>query len=247
MDKRSEFMKLAEDVSQCHICEGMKTRPNTSQGEYLVNDGHGLGTGKPYVNLWNLWNGDLDADIMVIGQDFGTVDDADKLQNAWKTDTYNSPTDKRLRDLFRETFSFDVNDGSAPLFFTNMACCYRHNAVSGEMHGGWLPVCASRFMGRLIRIVSPKIIIVLGQKTFEAMFGLDGIQMECTDPQDTAGKETFESIMAASYRLVIDGKAINVFPVYHPGTNSIINRKFEKQIEDWKRIKKCYDAKLASE
>lgn len=49
----------------------MVTLPHSTKGEYLENDSHGLGTGVPYVNRWNIWQGNLDADIILIGQDYG--------------------------------------------------------------------------------------------------------------------------------------------------------------------------------
>ena len=60
--KKDEFRRLAEDVANCHICEKMMTLPHIQNSECLVNDTHGLDTDRPYVNRWNLWQGDLDAD-----------------------------------------------------------------------------------------------------------------------------------------------------------------------------------------
>lgn len=243
MNKEAEFLRLAHDVSKCHICENMVTRPHSAKGEFLLNDRHGLDTGTPYVNLWNLWKGNLNADIMVIGQDFGTIEDADKLQSEWKSGTYSNHTDKSLKELFAKVFSIDVDSESAPLFFTNMANCYRRNATTGETHSGWLPICANKFMGRLIKIIEPKIIIVLGQKAFEAMFCLDNLPVKCTFDPGAAQGERFEDIMSASYKIELNNKTINVFPVYHPGSNSRRNRKIQQQILDWKRIKDFYEGK----
>ena len=69
--KKDEFRRLVEDVSKCHICERLVTLPHIENSECLENDDHGLDTDRPYINHWNLWQGNLDADIMVIGQDYG--------------------------------------------------------------------------------------------------------------------------------------------------------------------------------
>ena len=73
--KKDEFRRLVEDVSKCHICERLVTLPHLENSECLENDDHGLDTDRPYVNRWNLWQGNLDSDIMVIGQDYGQKED----------------------------------------------------------------------------------------------------------------------------------------------------------------------------
>ena len=166
--KKDEFRRLVEDVSRCHICERLVTLPHIENSECLENDDHGLDTDHPYINRWNLWQGNLDADIMVIGQDYGQREDGKAIEVCSYVDTTN-PTDVRLKELFNEAFRIDLNSNEAPLFFTNMANCYRKKRTSGGMHSGWLPICANKYMDRLIRIIRPKIIIVLGRSAFEAL------------------------------------------------------------------------------
>lgn len=240
MNKQSEFIKLVKDVSECHACENMLVVPHSMNSEYLENDNHGLDTETPYVNLWNLWHGNLDADIMVIGQDFGQKEDAPTFLKNQKSKQYTNPTDVGLRDLFKVAFNIDVDDENTSLFFTNMANCYRKHHTTGAVHPGWLPICASRYMTRLIRIIQPKVIIVLGQESFNAMYCLEGAQMECVDA-DKMVKNTLQDIMNHTYMLHLGDEAIGVFPVYHPGANSKRNRTTEQQIQDWKRIFEYYE------
>ncbi len=54
------------------------------------------------------------------------------------------------------------------------------------------------------------------------------------------GGNGFAEMICHSYRIDLDGQNIAVFPVYHPGANSQINRSFERQVEDWKRITEYY-------
>ena len=239
MNKYNEFLSLVNDVSQCHLCEQICTLPHTGCGEYLENDNHGIDLDIPYVNLWNLWHGNLDADIMVIGQDFGQKEESYIFLENQKSKNYNNPTDIALRELFKATFDIDIDDENASLFFTNMANCYRKHKTTGAMHSGWLPICAHKYMGRLIKIIRPKIIIVLGQSAFDAMFCLDGLKVQCINPDKTI-KGTFGEIICHQYRLQIDNSFIDVFPVYHPGANSNRNRSFEEQKQDWNKISKHY-------
>ena len=237
--KRAEFRKLAEDVSRCKVCSKMSTVPHLASGEVLENDRHGLDTDTPYVNRWNLWHGDLNADIMVIGQDYGTKENCENL-SLWNTDDHSCATNKTLKDLFEKTFKMDIDAKNIPLFFTNIANCYRKNSTTGKMHPGWLPICANKFMGRLINIICPKIIIVLGRSAFEALYCMDELTVECCDPQKS-GKNTFSEIIKRKYQIDLDGQKIAVFPVYHTGANAKRNRTMDEQLSDWKRIADYYE------
>ena len=159
--KQFEFIQLAKDVANCRICEHLTTLPHAKNTEYLETDDPGLNTAHPYINRWNLWHGNLDADIMVIGQDYGVKENGDPFIVCDYKNTTN-PTDIQLKELFLEAFEIDIDSPDTSLFFTNMANCYRKQRTSGGKHSAWLPICANKFMSRLIRIIRPKIIIVLG-------------------------------------------------------------------------------------
>ena len=236
--KKDEFRRLVEDVSRCHICERLVTLPHIENSECLENDDHGLDTDHPYINRWNLWQGNLDADIMVIGQDYGQREDGKAIEVCSYVDTTN-PTDVRLKELFNEAFRIDLNSNEAPLFFTNMANCYRKKRTSGGMHSGWLPICANKYMDRLIRIIRPKIIIVLGRSAFEALHCMNNLSVKCLDPIKS-GKESYAEMIQHRYQIDLGDEIIDVFPVYHPGANSQMNRTFEQQLEDWKKISEHY-------
>ena len=97
-------------------------------------------------------------------------------------------------------------------------------------------------MGRLIEIIMPKVIIVLGQKTFEALFCIEGHPIRCVS--NSSQGNSFSDIVSASYQIEFGDRAIDVFPVYHPGAYSQRNRKFIEQVSDWKRIKRCLDERI---
>ena len=227
-------------MSRCNICSNAATTPHSLTSEYLENDDHGLNTLTPYVNLWNLWNGSLNADIMVIGQDFGRRGEPKAFVEAWRSGTYKNATDVALRHLIQNAFKIDADKDNDALFFTNMANCYRKRKTTGSVHSGWLPICAYKHMARLIRIVRPKIIIVLGQLAFESLFCMDGLKVDCINP-DHITAETLAERMKYSYQITIDQSYIRVFPVYHPGANSKRNRSLAEQEKDWKRIAEYYE------
>ena len=236
--KKDEFRRLVEDVSKCHICERLVTLPHIENSESLENDDHGLDTDHPYINRWNLWQGNLDADIMVIGQDYGQKEDGVAVEVcSWSNK--KDQTNVRLKELFEKAFKIDLDSNESPLFFTNMANCYRKKRTSGGMHSGWLPICANKYMERLIRIIRPKIIIVLGRSAFEALHCMENLSVQCLD-FIKSGKESYAEMIQHLYQIDLGDEKIDVFPVYHPGANSQINRTFEQQIEDWKKISEHY-------
>ena len=232
---------MAEDVSKCHVCANTPAKPHDLKSECLENDDHGLYTSIPYVNLWNLWNGSLNADIMVIGQDFGQRGEPKAFVEAWRSGTYKNATDVALRHLIQNAFKIDVDKDNDALFFTNMANCYRKQKTTGRIHSGWLPICAYKYMARLIRIVRPKIIIVLGQLAFESLFCMDDLKVDCINP-DHVTAETLAERMKYSYQIAIGKAFIRVFPVFHPGANSKRNRSLAEQEKDWMQIAEYYDA-----
>ncbi|MBO5213520.1 MAG: hypothetical protein J6B86_01960 [Clostridia bacterium] len=240
-NKKEAFRSLVEEVSKCHVCAQMVTLPHLGGGECLENDDHGLNTDTPYINLWNLWQGNLDADILVIGQDYGQKEHSPDFDRRYGDDS--NPTDKNLKELFQSVLKINPDEKKEPLFFTNMANCYRKNSTSGAIHDGCISICANKFMARLIRIVEPKIIIVLGRRAFDAMFCLEGLPLKCTPNPNGLKTDTFEAMLQAFYQLEVNGKTIDVFPVYHPGFYSQKNRSMDLQKMDWERIAKCYQAK----
>lgn len=232
MEKKAAFRQLCEDVSHCHLCQHLIMPPHNANGERLENDDHGLNTDTPYVNLWNLWCYNLDADIMIIGQDYGTREENGDM---WQAVSDDSPTNRALKDLLKSAFGINTADPDASVFFTNAANCYRCNKTTGDTHPGWLPICANKFLGRLIAIIQPKAIISLGNEAFTALSCLDDIPLVCRDAQNEVA-DTLAERMKYHYQLTVDGKNIAVFPVYHTGALGRRNRSLEQQKEDWARI-----------
>ena len=92
-------------------------------------------------------------------------------------------------------------------------------------------------MSRLIKIISPKTIIVLGQDTFNALACSDGARIICNNPYQTKMDSNFKTIIERDYSFILDGEQeIALFPVYHPGANGRMNRTEEEQFNDWKKI-----------
>lgn len=224
MDKKeADYIDLCEDVRKCKICQDIKFTPHIEKSNCFIKDR------KPndevYVNRWNLLQNSLEAEIMVIGQDYGSCE-----ENSFVTDD-------TLKNLFADVFGIDIEKKNAQLFFTNIANCYRKYKSTGSINKGCLSLCANKFMSRLINIVSPRVVIVLGQDTFNALAFCDKAKLICKNPISKNVNNNFATVIKFDYSLLLeDEKEITVFPVYHPGANGRMNRTYEQQLEDWKRI-----------
>lgn len=236
--KKDEFRLLVEDVARCHICEKLVTESHLPSSERLENDDHGLDTDTPYVSLWNLWQGNLDAEIMVIGQDCGTKEEGNIFETRKYADM-TDPSERRLKRLFKKAFGIDLDSGEATLFFTNTANCYRRQKTSGTAPSACLPICANKFMARLIRIIRPKIVVILGRAAFEALQCMEDLPLICLDPSNRKAI-SFVETMHHRYQFDLDGTPIKVFPVYYTGAHCQMNRAEVRQLEDWKQIAQYY-------
>lgn len=257
MSKQDEYLQLVADIKNCHLCEKIKAPAYCKDGEFLKNDNHGYEENdKPsdqnvYVNRWNLWHGNLDADIMVIGQDYGYVKTDEKLTEAYwrevKPEKWKFTTDYRLYKLFLDVLGegFDLTKRNLPLYFTNTACCYRQKDSTSTINEAWYPICTSRYMGRLIRIIQPKMIVCLGQIPFSCMGCLEGFTFSCESKVYKSGtKPTLKEILDNRFRFSIEADGMHripVVPVYHPGAKININRPGKLELNDWKEVARIYE------
>ena len=183
--------------------------------------------------------------------DYGCVKKDDiTLASEWhetKPKNWRFTTDTRLYNLFLDNFGFEINKNNPefPLYFTNVACCYRTKDSTSQANEAWYPICASRYLGRLIKIVRPKMIICLGQIAFNCMGCLEGISFNCTTTETSELKKmSLKKLMDRekySFSITFDNEEIPVMPVYHPGAKRNRNRSEEEEKKDWKGLKERYD------
>lgn len=275
IEKVEAFTMLIDEMKNCDCCRYISNPIFSKNGEYLINNGEdreehnywnywqgsldakimviGQDFGKlPVENKENCknknrtytieeckngkcwWNEYRDPEKQIV--------DYETAKKYWGT------TDANLYKLFLDVFDIDITCKNDELFFTNIAACYRRNLSQGHECDEWFYLCASKFMGKLIRIIKPEIIITLGRKTFFALRCCERVKLDCKDDSDKK-KYNFSDVIEHKYKLEVetDYKPI-VFPVFHPGSNSGINRPFVKttknpnsQLDDWKNIKTEYE------
>jgi len=182
------------------------------------------------VNPWELWQGNLDAEILLIGQDFADSESLkNNLQQDWKKEK-SSSTNFALINFFK-ILGYPIAEISyagtteLPLFFTNAILGIKKSDVqymSKPVKDIWIRE-SKEYLQQLIDIVQPKHIIAMGSTAYKAVCGIYGIK-----PLSNI-KEAIE----AKTKLP-DGKSL--FVVQHCSPLGRVGRSLELQTEDWARI-----------
>ena len=129
VSKELQYQELIADVQKAYLSENRELRWCKECKE---------------INLWAYWqgHGHLDADIMLVGQDWGCPWDTPSvatMKNVYDMNCENavsymrgndSITDRNLIQLFR-TIGFDILSDNPKLFFTNLVMGYRLQGTSG--------------------------------------------------------------------------------------------------------------------
>ena len=188
-----------------------------------------------HLNAWGYWHGNLDADILLIGQDFGDIDYYKKYNGL---DDPKNPTNKKLTLLFKE-LGINLGESNSPnldtkLYFTNAVLGAKVGQPSNQGQNGgmaspikskdWYADTAIKFIKPLIEIINPKIIITMGTTAYDTIsiiYKLD--------------KKPLKELIDTNPIILSD--KIKLFTVYHCSGLGLVSRNFDAQLGDWKRIK----------
>lgn len=185
------------------------------------------------LNPWNLWHGNIDADILLIGQDWGDLEYFKKnFSTNWEPEK-NSPTNKNLQKLFT-CLGCDIGLPDflnrpqyfkrLPLYFTNAVLGIKSGGMAAAIKNTWFDEMGIYLIG-LINIIQPKTIIVMGKNAY------DHLKLTYDLP---SYKNAEEGILNNGKHPPINGA--NLFLVAHCSGLGLRNRVFEKQKQDWLRI-----------
>jgi DNA polymerase len=218
MKKLPEYAQLVAARKACHLCAGL-TNPGDVEGGRLDSE---------HVGAWSLWQGNLDASVMVVGQDWG---DTTYFVRREGREGPRNPTNLALVELLGIAGVAVGDPGSAVgrdiAFFTNAILCLKNSqgGLQGKVQPSWFDHCAP-FLRRQIEIVRPTVVVGLGERASRTI--LHAFEMEC-------GPFRAE-VEAPSGRVLPTGT--RAFAVYHCGARiRNTHRSMEKQREDWKRLR----------
>jgi len=223
--KQLRYRKLVQQRKACRACVSLSlTNPSVCQGGIYDTE---------QIGPWSQWQGNLNARLMVIGQDWGGStyfaehEGLDEGLDPAKNEKFND-TNKRLCDLL-DSIGIHIEHRLQPaeeqkLFFTNSVLCLRPgNLTTGTAKSGWFRNC-SGFLSQQVNIVNPKVVITLGHKAYRALLQAYGLKPKAKM------RDAVEDVTA----LPNGGTLI---PMYHPGYWGTRARSFEEQKQDWQRVK----------
>ncbi|HZC21864.1 MAG TPA: uracil-DNA glycosylase family protein [Candidatus Binatia bacterium] len=218
MDKQHRYSELVLDRKACRLCREL-TNPSQCRGGTFDRGEH--------IGPWTRWQGNLNAHLMLVGQDWGGEDHY--IRHRGVGDNKNA-TNKRICALL-DSISLQVKlpneAGPNSLFFTNAILCLRSRGLSGPTEQAWFHNCDT-FLRQQIELVSPKVVATLGFKAYAAVMRTF----------DRFPKSRMQDAVTEVTGLP---NGSSLVPLYHPGTLGTISRTFEQQKLDWLRVRKVLD------
>jgi DNA polymerase len=215
MDKLSRYANLIEERRACRACAGLVNPAAVAGG---LHDAEAIGP-------WTAWQGNLNAPVMLVGQDYSDVAYFERRQGI---EDLGNPTNKALVKLFesigiRLTAPGERN-GGGEVFFTNAILCLKSGGMQASVRSEWFATCGSRFLKRQIELVSPGVTIGLGARAYAAVLSAFGLPRELF----------VHATRSMGTTLPTGGVALAVYHCGRRVTNGI--RPFEQQLIDWTRI-----------
>jgi len=230
--KKERYQALTEQSEKCCKCKGVVNPAKCAEGEF----------DRPaHIGPWTDWQGNLDAEIMVVGQEWGGT--KDYLKQLGKDRTGNNTNGnliKLMASIGEELPPPEVLQGVTEIgkyFFTNCVLCLCDGNSSSssdskskhkreKVKKSTYYSCAEIYLKQQINIVEPRFILVLGMSAWNALMRTYS-KIEANAYEDVVGK---------TYVMLND--KTTAFPLFHCSPVAVnLNRSFAEQVEDWKRVK----------
>ena len=219
-DKQLKYSELVRDRKACCLCAPNLVNPSECE--------KGVFDQAEHIGAWTRWQGNLNAKLMIIGQDWGGADFYVKYNGIGNDE---NSTNKKLVELLA---SIDISiqlpqaQATAPLFFTNSILCLRQSGLTGSTKSGWFRNCSKKFLRPQIELVAPRVVATLGYKAYRAVADEFGIFAQ-SKMKYAVG--TIDSLSNGS----------SLVALYHPGRLGMVSRSFAEQKSDWQRVRFALD------
>jgi uracil-DNA glycosylase len=233
--KRERYAKLVNDRRNCKQCSDVVNQSACAEGEYDK---------AAHIGPWSDWQGNLDADTMIIGQEWGG---SDNYKGQFGRDRDRDPTNLNLVTLTANIgvtlpppSAMQGTTENGVFFLTNGVLCLRKGAATSGTDKQKKPKdnapskttfsnCARTFLRPLIELVEPRLVLVLG------VLAWNGLMEAFSLPPATRLKDAFQR-----GHLPLNKSTI-AFPLFHCGSKLHLNRLLHLQIDDWKKMKAIMD------
>jgi len=220
MSKQEAYAALVQARKACSSCQGLVNPSRSCGGEYDCDQ----------IGAWSAWQGNLDARVMVIGQDWG--DERSFIADRG-CDSPSSPTNQaliRLMAAIGMSIGSPAQHGNGTAFFTNAILCLKDGGLQSKVEDQWFANCGKQFLLPLIQLVHPRVVVTLGEAAYR-----------CIEREYRLPKAGFRQAVEMPRGAIIED-GVRLFPRYHCGRRiQNTHRKMDQQIEDWKRIRPFLD------
>lgn len=206
------------------------------------------------INYWAYWEGGrthLDADILLVGQDWGSIDYSEPIAERIKhqsldqkvfcyMDGNNNKTNRNICELMKSIYpDMDLEKDKntyTKLFFANFVPWYRcpGEKISGGYKKEWYEPSTEIFKD-LVDIINPKTIMCLGKRIYENV-------CSSLDEPKVRHKGKYSDFVAQGNGTVkCKNGYTHIVPLVHPGTFGTKSRPIDFQKKDWERVKRYID------
>lgn len=216
MDKSATYQQLVARRKECRACVALNmTNPSVcADGQYDTE----------HIGPWTGWHGSLDADLMVVGQDWGGCE---YFIDEKGVETDDNDTNTNLQ-LLLASIGYEIGLPWEPrksdgLFFTNAVLCLKPGRLTGSVKAECFINCGVGFLKPQIELVQPKAVVTLGLLAYKAVMRAYGLR-----PQTSMRDAVLTTEVLGPSTLV---------PVYHCGYYGTLSRSLEEQKRDWQRVR----------
>lgn len=220
-NKQARYAELVQKRKNCRLCHPDLLNPNIClDGAYDAWN---------HIGPWAQWQGNLDAELMVVGQDWGGVDYYVKHRGLEEDDNRANTNIRRLLAFINIEIELPPNPmPPGKVFFTNAVLCLK----PGQLGGAVPPVCfrnCAGFLREQIELINPKVVVTLGLPAY----------------QSVAAEFGQHPLTAMNAALQIESiqitKCTSLVPVMHPGYFGFLKRTLEQHQTDWRRVRLALD------
>ena len=225
-EKSERYFQLVEARKTCAACAGL-TNPSTfHEGKF----------DSAQIGPWSRWQGNLNAAVMIVGQDWG---DENYFKDNAGQEKPNNRTNETLRELLASVglhigLPSQESAGNGLLFFTNAILCLKKGGMQGKVNKEWFSNCGTRFLKLTIEIVQPRILITLGERAYHAV--ADSFDLQ---------RLPFRSAVEQPHGINLPNCPTTLYPVYHCGARILnTHRKIHQQKQDWIKVERLPENQL---
>lgn len=215
--EQATLQVLAEKRRSCRTC--CDSDPD------LIKNGSEFDFDPPVVSYWSQWLGSPRPKILIVGQDFGSIDYFTRFRGQ---DEPNNRTNTNLRQLLGEADVHvgppPLSDHDAPVFLTNAILCLKAGKMNAPIKEQWVLDCSGMHLLPLIKALMPQIIVGMGRHGWLAVRSALQMQNVPSSIGEAAGKSW---ILPSQMR---------VFAVGHCSGLGLVNRNWAMQMLDWRKI-----------